>query len=300
MSTKRIINKPTYDYHLMLFPGMLLLFAFSIVPIFGIVIAFEDFIPVKGIFGSNWVGLDNFKYMFSLPDSMQIFKNTIIIAIAKIMLGLIVPLIFALLLNEVRKAWFKRAVQTVVYLPHFLSWVILTSIIMNLFQLDGMVNQVLGVLGIDPIMFLASNFWFRPLLVLTDVWKEFGFNTIVFLTALTAVNPNLYESAAIDGANRFKQILYVTIPGIASTIILLATLSLGNVLNAGFEQILNLYNPVVYETADIIDTYVYRAGLLEAQYGLATATGLLKSIVSFVMIIISYKLANRFANYKIF
>ena len=284
----------------MLLPGMMILIAFSIIPMFGAVIAFEDFIPVKGILHSKWIGLDNFKYMFSLPDSMQVFKNTIIIALMKIFAGLIVPLIFSLLLNEVRKTWFKRTVQTVIYLPHFLSWVIMSSIIMNLFQLDGMINQMFNFLGIEPIMFLASNFWFRPMLVVTDVWKEFGFNTIIYMAALTSVNPNLYESAVIDGANRFRQITSITIPGIMPTIILLATLSLGNVLNAGFEQVLNLYNPVVYQTADIIDTYVYRAGLLEAQYGLATATGLLKSAVSFILIMVSYRLAYKYANYKIF
>ena len=300
MSTKNLVKNPIFNYHLMLLPGMMILIAFSIIPMFGAVIAFEDFIPVKGILHSKWIGLDNFKYMFSLPDSMQVFKNTIIIALMKIFAGLIVPLIFSLLLNEVRKTWFKRTVQTVIYLPHFLSWVIMSSIIMNLFQLDGMINQMFNFLGIEPIMFLASNFWFRPMLVVTDVWKEFGFNTIIYMAALTSVNPNLYESAVIDGANRFRQITSITIPGIMPTIILLATLSLGNVLNAGFEQVLNLYNPVVYQTADIIDTYVYRAGLLEAQYGLATATGLLKSAVSFILIMVSYRLAYKYANYKIF
>lgn len=300
MSIKSRLKKARLDYHLMLFPGMIFVFIFSIVPMFGIVIAFQNYDPMMGILHSQWVGLDNFRYMLSLPDSMQIFKNTFIIAVFKIILGLIVPLIFALMLNEVSKKWFTRTVQTIVYLPHFLSWVIMASIVMNLFQFDGMINQILKSLGIKPIMFLTSNFWFRPILVGTDVWKEFGFNTIIFLAALTAINPNLFESAAIDGANRFKQIINITLPGISSTIILLATLSLGNVLNAGFEQILNLYNPVVYKTVDIIDTYVYRAGLLEAQFGLSTATGLLKSVISFVLIIVAYRLAYKHADYKIF
>jgi putative aldouronate transport system permease protein len=284
----------------MLLPGIIFLFIFSIVPMFGTVIAFQDYIPAKGIFGSEWVGLENFKYMFLLPDSKQIFINTVVIAVMKIVAGLIVPIIFALLLNEVRNIMFKRTIQTVVYLPHFLSWVILAGIMINLFTLDGFVNQLLLMLGLDQIMFLTSNFWFRPILVVSDVWKEFGFNTIIYLAALTGINTALYEAAAIDGANRFQQTLYITIPGLLPTIVLLATLSLGNVLNAGFEQILNMYNPLVYSTVDIIDTYVYRSGLLEMQYGLATAVGLLKSVVSFVLIVISYRLAYKFTNYRIF
>ncbi|NCU27765.1 sugar ABC transporter permease, partial [Candidatus Nomurabacteria bacterium] len=215
--------------------------------------------------------------------------------------NLIVPLLFALLLNEVRVKWFKRTVQTMVYLPHFLSWVILAGMFTsNIFSLDGMVNSVLGVFGIEPVFFMASNFWFRPIIVLTDVWKEFGFGTIVYLAAITGLDPGQYESAVIDGANRMQKVLYITIPGIAATIVLLGTLSLGNVLNANFDQIFNMYNTMVLKTGDIIDTYVYRSGLLGAKYGLATAVGLMKSVISFILIMTSYKLADKFANYRIF
>ena len=284
----------------MLLPGIILLILFSIIPMFGIVIAFQKFIPARGIFGSEWIGMENFKYMFILPDSALIFKNTIVIAVSKIIAGLAVPFLFALLLNEVRHAAFKRSVQTIVYLPHFLSWVILSGILINLLTLDGMVNGILSFMGFEPIMFLTSNIWFRPILVISDVWKEFGFSTIVYLAALASVNPSLYEAAAIDGAGRFQRLLHITVPGMLPVVILLATLSLGNVLNAGFEQVLNLYNPLVYETADIIDTYVYRTGLIEMQYGLATAVGLLKSVISFILIVASYFLAHRYANYRIF
>lgn len=284
----------------MLLPGIILLILFSIIPMFGIVIAFQKFIPARGIFGSEWIGMENFKYMFILPDSVLIFKNTIVIAVSKIIAGLAVPFLFALLLNEVRHAAFKRSVQTIVYLPHFLSWVILSGILINLLTLDGMVNGILSFMGFEPIMFLTSNIWFRPILVISDVWKEFGFSTIVYLAALASVNPSLYEAAAIDGAGRFQRLLHITVPGMLPVVILLATLSLGNVLNAGFEQVLNLYNPLVYETADIIDTYVYRTGLIEMQYGLATAVGLLKSVISFILIVASYFLAHRYANYRIF
>ncbi|MBD2871837.1 sugar ABC transporter permease [Paenibacillus sp. IB182493] len=284
----------------MLIPGAVLLFIFSIVPMFGVAIAFQDYIPTKGIFASEWVGWENFGYMFSLPDSKQIFVNTISIALMKIAAGLVVPFVFALLLNEARIVLFKRTIQTVVYLPHFMSWVILSGILINMLTLDGLVNQILSWFGREPVMFLSSNAWFRPILVASDVWKEFGFSTIIYLAALTSINASLYEAASIDGASRLQKLLYITVPALLPTVILLATLSLGNVLNAGFEQILNLYNPLVYETGDIIDTYVYRTGLQEMQFGLATAVGLLKSAVSFILILISYGLAYRYANYRIF
>ncbi|MDR0269900.1 ABC transporter permease subunit [Paenibacillus sp.] len=287
-------------YHLMLLPGIILLILFSVVPMFGITIAFQNFKPGLGFWRSEWVGLDNFRYLFELPDSRTIFFNTIYIAVLKILAGLVVPVFFALLLNEIRSVLFKRSVQTIVYLPHFLSWVILAGIISDLLSMDGLMNQILGWFGAEPIMFLGSNQWFPGIIVVSDVWKEFGFGTIVYLAALTGINPSLYEAAAIDGASRLQQLRYITLPSLKPTIILLATLSLGNVLNAGFDQIFNLYNPLVYDSGDIIDTYVYRAGLLQVQYGLATAVGLLKSIISFVLIILSYVMASKFANYRIF
>ncbi|KZS48846.1 protein lplB [Paenibacillus glucanolyticus] len=289
-----------FHYHLMLLPGILLLIFFSIVPMLGITIAFQNFKPGLGFWRSEWVGLDNFRYLFELPDSRTVFFNTIYIAILKIAANLIVPIIFALLLNEVRSVLLKRSVQTIVYLPHFLSWVILAGIISDMLSTDGLVNQIIGRFGGEPIMFLGSNSWFPGIVVGSDVWKEFGFGTIVYLAALTGINPALYEAAAIDGASRLQKLRYITLPSLKPTIILLATLSLGNVLNAGFDQIFNLYNPLVYDSGDIIDTYVYRAGLLQVQYGLATAVGLLKSVISFVLIVISYMLASKFANYRIF
>lgn len=300
--TEKKMNNRTFtiNYHLMLLPGMILLGIFSFVPMFGVIIAFQQYYPARGIFRSKFIGLDNFIYMFQLPDSKQIFINTILIASMKIIANLIVPLLFALLLNEIRIIWFKRTFQTVVYLPYFLSWVILASAVINIFSVDGVVNKVISLFGVKPVFFMASNDWFRPIVVLTSTWKDFGFNMIVYLAAITGINTVLYEAATIDGATRMQQLRYVTIPGILPTIILLATLSLGNVLNAGFDQIFNLYNPLVYSSGDIIDTYVYRAGLVQAQYSFATAVGLLKSVISFILIVISYKLADRFANYRIF
>lgn len=287
-------------YHLMLIPGMIFLFLFSILPMFGIVIAFEDFKPAKGVFGSEWVGLQWFEYMFKLPDTGQIFCNTLIIAVAKILLNLIVPLIFAIMLSEVPGKHFRKFVQTVTYMPHFLSWVILAGILTNFLSLEGVVNSIVELFGGDPVQFLASNEWFRKILVISDTWKGFGYSSIVYLAAIMNIDQQLYEAAAIDGAGRFKRIIHVTLPGMLPIIMLMLTLSLGNVLSANFDQVFNLYSPVVYKTGDIIDTWVYRSGLLGYQYSLATAVGLLKSVVSTILIVVSYKLADKFAGYRIF
>lgn len=292
--------KKTWQLHLMLLPGMAFLIVFAYVPMVGIVMAFEDFIPTKGFFGSPLTGLDNFKMMLAMPDTREIFQNTLIIAGFKIIAGFIAPLVFALMINEVRNRFFKRSIQTMVYFPHFLSWVILGGIFVDIFSLNGgAFNQLIGLFGIKPIFFMGNPGWFRAIVIITDVWKECGFTAIVYLAALTGINIELYEAARIDGANRWRQTLHVTIPGILPVASLMALLSIGNILNAGFEQIFNLYNPLVYSSSDIIDTWVYRMGILQAQYGLATAVGLLKSVVGFLLITVSYKLSSRFANYRV-
>lgn len=287
-------------YHLMLLPGIILLAIFNYAPMAGIVMAFQNYMPAKGFLGSDFVGLEHFKFMFSLPDSYQIFANTLIIAIGKIIVGMIVPVIFALLLNEVRVKWFKQSIQTIVYLPNFISWVVLGTVFTMMMGEQGLINNILNIFGFDRTMFLASNEWFRPIMVLTDVWKGYGYGTIIYLAAMTSIDPALYEAASIDGANRFKKILHITLPAIIPTIVLIGTLNLGNVLNAGFDQIFNMYNPIVYQTGDIIDTYVYRMGLEGMQYSFGAAVGLLKSVVSFVLIVTSYKLADKFAGYRLF
>lgn len=293
-------KKDQAAFHFMMLPGMIFLIIFSFIPMFGIVMAFQNYIPAKGISGSAWVGLDNFKFMLQIPDSKQIFANTIIIAIWKIIVGTLVSIIFALLLNEVRVRFAKRFMQTVVYLPNFLSWAILATVVMNIFSYEGPINAFLGWFGIDPILFMASNDWFRPMLVMTDVWKGFGYGSIIYLASLTSIDPGQYEAASIDGANRWKQLWYITLPGMMPTIILVTTLNLPNVLNAGFDQIFNLYNPLVYQTADIIDTYVYRVGLVERQYSLGTAVGLLRSVVGIILILSANKLAQKLTDYRIF
>lgn len=284
----------------MLAPSIIFLIIFSFIPMFGIVMAFQNYIPAKGMSGSAWVGLDNFKFMFQIPDSKQILINTIVIALWKIIVGTFVSIVFALLLNEIRVRFVKKFMQTVVYLPNFLSWAVLATVVMNIFSYEGPVNAFLGWFGIDPVLFMASNHWFRPMLVLTDVWKGFGYGSIIYLASLTAIDPGLYEASSIDGANRFKQLWYVTLPGLMPTILLVTTLNLPNVLNAGFDQIFNLYNPLVYATSDIIDTYVYRVGLVQRQYSLGTAIGLLRSVVGIVLILSANKLAQKLTDYRIF
>ena len=293
-------KKDEIYYHAMLIPGLVLLVIFSIVPMFGIVMAFQMYVPAKGILGSSFVGLYNFELMFTFPDVGTVFFNTIYIAVFKIVLGIIFPVAFALLLNEVRAPKFKRTVQTICYLPNFLSWVILAAMFSNLFAFNGIFNKLVTLSGADPILFLASNKWFRPILIATDVWKGFGYGAIIYLAAISNIDMNLYEAADIDGASRMQKVWYVTLPSIKATVVLMSTLALGNVLNAGFEQIFSMYTPVVYATSDIIDTYVYRMGLQKLQFSFGTAVGLLKSVVSFCLIVLSYKLADRFAGYRIF
>ncbi|MDI4647447.1 ABC transporter permease [Cohnella hashimotonis] len=298
LSYKKYRNLPL---HLMILPGLLLVLIYCYGPMFGLVISFQKFIPARGIGGSEWIGWENFRYVFELPGFTKVLWNTIFISFMKLFANLLVPIVMALLLNEVRKEAFKRGVQTLIYLPHFLSWIILGGVLIDILSpSQGIVNEILAWVGIKPIYFLGSNAWFRYVLVGSDVWKEFGFNTIVYLAALTGINPSLYEASIVDGANRWKQTMHVTLPGIVPIIVLLSVLSLGNVLNAGFDQVFNLYSAQVYETGDILDTFVYRIGLLEAQYGVATAIGFFQSVVTLAFISLSYYLAYRFANYRIF
>jgi putative aldouronate transport system permease protein len=297
---KKLWHANSFHYMLMLAPGIILTIMFHIVPLYGVALAFKNFNPTLGIWNSPWAGLEHFRYIFYNPQSKQILFNTVYIAVLKIITMQIIPVTFAVLLNELRKIWFKRTVQTIVYLPHFLSWVVIAGIMREMLSLDGLINNALGNLfGIDPIMFLGSNDWFRSILISTNVWKEFGFSTIIYLAALTSINPALYEAAAIDGASRFRRIWHIALPGVRMTFVLLATLSLDDILNAGFDQIFNLYNVLVYQTADIIDTYVFRAGLVSYQYEVATAIGLAKSLFGFVLISLTYWLAYKLFKYRI-
>ncbi|WP_284239207.1 ABC transporter permease [Paenibacillus glycanilyticus] len=293
--------KRNIPLHLMLIPGVIIVLIYCYIPMAGNIIAFQDFTPLMGYAKAEWVGLDNFQYMMDLPSFYQVVWNTIFISIMKIVSGLVAPITIALMLNEVRKSVFKRYVQTIIYMPHFFSWVILGGIVVDILSpSEGIVNQIIKAFGFQPVSFLSDNKWFPYVMVLSNEWKEVGFSTIIYLAALTSIDPTQYEAAIIDGANRWKQTWHVTLPGIRPTIILLACLSLGNVLNGGFDQVFNLYSPVVYQSGDILDTLVYRIGLVDNNYSVATAVGLVKSVVSLVLISAGYWLAYRFAKYRIF
>ncbi|WP_238192197.1 sugar ABC transporter permease [Paenibacillus sp. L3-i20] len=285
----------------MVLPAVISVFIFSYIPMGGIVMAFQDYTAALGITGSPFVGLKHFRYMFENDYFLKITLNTVIFACSKIVLNLFIPFIFALLLNEVRNMAYKRSIQTLVYLPHFLSWVTLGGILIDLLAQTGIINQLLTALfGTKPIFFLGDGTWFRLTIIFSDVWKEFGFNTILFLAALAGINPALYEAAEVDGASRIKQTLHITIPSLTPILIVIATLALGNVLNANFDQVFNLYSPMVYQQGDIIDTFVYREAMLSGQFSFATAVSLFKSLISLVLIIVSYRLASKYAGYRIF
>lgn len=308
---KKVSNKQKKDtlmFHLMLLIPVIILFIYNILPIpAGILMAFQNFQPGKGFLKSGFTGLENFRKLWILPDTMPALRNTLIIAIWKIIGNLVIPVGFALMLNEVVAKPFKRIVQTITYLPYFLSWVIMAGILIKFLSPGsaaippGFLNTVLMKLGIisEPVYFLGTNATFRGTMVVSDIWKNFGYNTIVYLAALTGIDPTLYEAAAVDGAGRWKQTLHITIPGIAPFIALMTILSIGNVLNAGFDQIFNLYSPAVYESGDIIDTLVYRLGLVNKQYSLSAAVGLLKSAVSCFLVLLGYKIADKYAGYKV-
>lgn len=289
-------------FHLMLIPGVIIVFIYMYIPLSGLIIAFQKFVPAKGLFGNQkWIGWDNFIYLYNLPGAISALRNTVIIAFFKIVLHLLIPITVSILLNEIRSTGFRRTAQTLIYLPHFLSWIILGGILIDILSpSDGILNRVLGLFGMEPIFFLGSNDYFRGTLIVSDVWKEFGFNTIIYLAAITNIDPNQYEAATIDGANRFQKMRYITLPNMRMIIVLMMVLSLGNVLNAGFDQVYNLYSKQVYSTGDILDTFIYRIGLLDAQFGVATAMGMFKSVVSTIFISTSYFCAYKFADYRIF
>ena len=293
------VIKKELPFHIMLIPGVALAFIFGYIPLYGLIIAFQKYNPGMGL-SSPWVGLDNFRFLFNQPNFVRTILNTLYISVFKLAGGVIVPVVVALLLNEIGRSKLKRMFQTVVYMPNFLSWVIMAGMLMDILGSNGIVNQFLGLMGVGKIDFLGDPKVFPWTMIVSDIWKGFGFGTIVYLAALTNIDPGLYEAAAVDGAKRWRQTVYITIPMLMPTIILMTVLSLGNVLNAGFDQIYNLYSPVVYESGDIIDTYVYRLGFEQAQYSVGAAVGLFKSVISCMLVTLSYFLADKAAGYRIF
>ncbi|MDO4306183.1 MAG: ABC transporter permease subunit [Eubacteriales bacterium] len=292
--------------HLMLLVPVILTIIYKYGPMMGLVMAFEDYIPSKkGFFfslfkSSTWVGLDWFKYIFQMPDFSMIVRNTIVIALGKLIAKIVVPLIFALLLNEVIHNKFKRIVQSITFIPYFLSWVILGSILLQIFSpRTGVFTQLLEFFGVHDFYLFGTPSLFQPALIVSDLWKEIGYNTIIFLAALTSIDPGLYEAAAIDGAGRFKQVLYISIPSLMGMVLLLTLLGIGSIMSAGFDQVYMLYSPAVYSTGDIIDTYSFRMGIQGGQYSLAAAVGLFKSVVSFILMVIANFMTSKLGNRSI-
>lgn len=287
------LNNYKYIY-LLILPGMLFFLIFSYTPMYGIILAFKKFMYNKGIGGSPWVGLTNFTALFKNADFWRAVKNTLIISFGKIIIGFPVPIILALMLNELRSLKFKKATQTVLYLPHFISWVIMAGLIYNMFSVtNGAVGKVLkSWFDMEPTRILGNPAYFRTLVYLSNIWKGAGWGTIIYLAAISGVNPELYESAVLDGASRFKQMLYITIPSLAFAISINLILDIGGVMNAGFDQIFNLYDAGVYQVGDIIDTYVYRLGIQNAKYEMSTAVGLFKSVINCVLLITANKITN--------
>ena len=294
------IFKRELPLYVMLIPGVVFALVFNYLPMFGLVMAFQDFSPLRSFTGSEWIGLRNFPDLLALPPFWTVLRNTLFISVVKILLRLLVPLILALLLNEVLNNAFKRTAQTVFFLPYFLSWAVMGGVLRELFEYDGTVNAFLQSFGLEPVMFLGSNTWFPIIIIVSDVWKDMGYNMIIFLAAITNVDPALNESAALDGASRWQQIWHITLPTIRPIVVMLLVLSLGSVLSAGQEQIMLLYNPMVYESSDIIDTLVYRLGLVNHQWSLSAAVGMMKSVISFLLVVISYRIATKHFDYQVF
>ncbi|RXZ83491.1 sugar ABC transporter permease [Paenibacillaceae bacterium] len=284
-----------WDLYLALIPGIAFLLLFKYTPMYGIVIAFKDFNIYEGISASAWVGLEHFERLISSRGFMQVFRNTLIISLYKILFLFPLPIIVAILMNELKNMIFKRTVQTIVYLPHFLSWVIVSGLFIDLLSVNGgLVNKLIVGLGGEPIRFFLDSDIFRTVLITSAGWKEIGWSTIIYLAAMTGIDPQLYEAAKMDGANKWKQTIHITLPGLIPIITLMFILRLGSLLEAGLEQILVMYNPSVYNVADIIGTYVYRVGLGEQNYSFSTAVGLFESIIAFVLIITGNFLSKKY------
>ena len=286
--------------YLFLLPALVCLLIFSYIPMGGLVIAFQDFNIFKGIAGSEWVGLDNFREAFTDPFFLRALRNTLVINSYKLLYWIPLPLCMALMINELNFMPFRKTVQTVIYMPHFLSWVIVGGIFTQLLTVNGgAVNKILANFGIQPVHFLTDANWFRETIVWSSMWKEAGWGTIVYLAAITAVDPSLYEAATIDGASKWRRIWTITVPSVSGTVVIVLMLSLGNLLGNSFEQILVMYNSIVYETADVIGTYTYRIGIGQMKYSYSAAIGMFNSVVGFTLVVTMNALTRKFLDRSI-
>lgn len=285
---------------LLFLPALLYYLIFCYGPLYGIQIAFKDFSLVKGITASKWVGLQYFQQLITLKGFWDVFKNTIIISGLKLLFGFPAPIIFAVLLNEISAVRFKKVVQTISYLPHFLSWIILSSLFIQLLApTSGPVNLILKAMGLNEIYFMGDTQWFRPMVVLTSMWKEIGWSSVIYLAALTGINPELYEAAKIDGASRWQRILRITLPELAPVITIMFIFAVGGIINDDFDQMYNMLNSAVMPVGDVISTYVYRIGLVNMQYSFSTAVGLFKNIIAFTLVVLTNWFSKRISDYGI-
>ena len=285
--------KRTWPYYVMVLPGIIYLVMFKYIPMLGSVIAFKDYSAYKGIWDSAWCGLTNFKKLFTYPDFYKILRNTVVLGLLKTVLTFPVPVILALMLNELRNAKVKKGIQTIICIPYFVSWVVVGGLVFDIFGIGGLFNNVREFLGMSPLLVMQKESWFRPIYVLSTIWKESGWGTVVYLAAISGMDPSLYESASIDGASRFQKMKFITFPLLVPTVLTLLLLNIGSFLTLGFDQVYNLYTPMTYSVADIFDTYVFRVGIQQAQYSFATAVGLFQSVVGLFMVVTFNKIANK-------
>ncbi|SFL77244.1 putative aldouronate transport system permease protein [Paenibacillus sp. 1_12] len=283
-----------WQIYSMIVPGLLFFVIFRYIPIIGSLIAFQDYNVFSGIWGSKFVGFKHFENLFMYPEFLRILSNTLLISLYQLIFGFSAPIILSLLLNEVRKMVFKRVIQTVIYLPHFLSWVIVGGLVINVLSPNyGIVNELLSYFGYEKIFFLQQPEYFRSIVVVSGIWKEVGWGTIIYLAALAGINPELYEAADVDGASKLRQVFSITLPALLPTIMVLLLLRIGNILDLGFEQIYILLNPLIKETGEIIDTYIYEVGLLGFQYSYTTAIGIFKSVIGLILIVGANQLSKK-------
>jgi putative aldouronate transport system permease protein len=282
----------------MLIPAIAYYVIFRYIPLYGVSIAFKDYRFDLGIMKSPWIGFQQFGELFSVTSFKEVLRNTIQISLIKLITGFPAPIIFAILLNEMRQVRYKKMVQTVSYLPHFLSWVILGGIFYQFFSpSDGPVNILLKQFGIRPIFFMADVRWFRTILISTSIWKDFGWSSIIYLAALSSISPDQYEAAQIDGANRMRQILHITLPGLTPVITIMLIFAVGKLITDDFDQVFNLYNPAVYRVGDVLSTYTYRVGLVQMRYSFATAVGLFRNVIAFVLVLSANAITKRINEY---
>lgn len=279
--------------YLMLIPAVLLYITFCYVPMFGVTIAFQDFKVSRGIFGSEFVGFENFISFFKSYNFWQLLRNTLSISILQIVLGFPAPIVLALMLNEVKKLKFKKAVQTITYMPHFISTVVVTSMILDFVSSEGLINTVRESLGLETILFMLDPKYFQMIYVISGIWQGIGWASIIYISALSSIDQELYEAATIDGAGRWKQMLHVTLPGIVPTITIMLIMQLGNIMSVGYDKIILMYNESIYETADVISTFVYRRGLMRGDYSYSTAVGLFNSVINLILLLASNTLSKK-------